>query len=90
MASQLISVVGRVQGVGFRWSTKRMADELNVTGWVKNERDGTVSVLAQADSETLATFVAGLKRSPSPYAVVDAVHVKPITAPVWHEFNITN
>ncbi len=90
MASQLISVIGRVQGVGFRWSTKRLADELRVTGWVKNERDGSVAILAQADTETLQAFVAALKRSPSPYAVVTQVQVKATHAPVWHEFNITN
>lgn len=33
---------GRVQGVGFRYLTRRAADLIGVTGWVRNERDGSV------------------------------------------------
>lgn len=37
-------VSGRVQGVGFRWWTRRTAEELGVRGTVRNRRDGTVEV----------------------------------------------
>ena len=33
---------GRVQGVGFRYTAKYLARSMNLTGWVKNEYDGTV------------------------------------------------
>ena len=34
---------GRVQGVGFRYTAKHLANSLGITGWVKNEWDGTVN-----------------------------------------------
>ncbi len=44
--SILFTVHGKVQGVGFRWSTKSFADKLGIKGYVKNRSDGTVEVLA--------------------------------------------
>ena len=43
---------GRVQGVGFRYTAKYLARSMNLTGWVKNEYDGTV-VLEVQGRETL-------------------------------------
>jgi acylphosphatase len=40
-------IEGRVQGVWFRDSTKREANRLNVTGWVKNRYDGNVELIAE-------------------------------------------
>ena len=45
-----IHVQGRVQGVGFRYTTKMLADQLGVTGSVKNESDGSVSIEAMGFS----------------------------------------
>lgn len=42
-----INVTGRVQGVGFRFFTQGEAIELRLTGWVKNETDGSVSMEVQ-------------------------------------------
>lgn len=39
-------ISGRVQGVGFRWFVQRRADELGISGWVRNEDDGRVRVYA--------------------------------------------
>ncbi len=41
-----IRVFGRVQGVGFRFYIKNMANSLNLTGWVRNDPDGSVEILA--------------------------------------------
>ena len=43
---------GRVQGVGFRYTAKYMAQSLELTGWVRNEYDGTVTMEVQG-RETL-------------------------------------
>ena len=39
-------VRGRVQGVGFRWFVEREARTLSISGWVRNNVDGSVEVLA--------------------------------------------
>ena len=66
-----VRISGRVQGVNFRASTKQRADELGVTGWVKNEPDGTVSALIQhSDSPVLQQMLEWLRAGP-PSAQVD-------------------
>ena len=47
---------GEVQGVGFRWTSLRCAEELGLTGWVRNEWDGTVSMELQGTGEQIARF----------------------------------
>ncbi len=42
-----IVFTGQVQGVGFRWHARRAADELRLTGWVRNEYDGSVTMEVQ-------------------------------------------
>ncbi len=64
-------VRGRVQGVGFRWWCKRTAEALEVRGSVRNLPDGTVEVVALADSETLARFESRLLEGPRSAIVSD-------------------
>lgn len=52
---------GRVQGVGFRYSVKRIAGGYDVAGWVKNLPDGSVELFAQAlDPEELSAFLTAI------------------------------
>ena len=48
-----IRVRGSVQGVGFRYRTKYAADSYGVTGWVRNEPDGSVSMELQGTEEQI-------------------------------------
>lgn len=66
-------VSGRVQAVGFRYSTKILADKLKIAGWVKNNPDGTVEVVAQAENDPLLKFINGVKASPSPSGRVNHI-----------------
>lgn len=69
-----IFVSGRVQGVFFRDHTQRWASSLNLTGWVKNIRDGRVEALAEGDKEKIEELIIRLKEGP-PSAQVDKVDV---------------
>ena len=58
-------IVGRVQGVGFRWWTRQTATELGLRGTVRNARDGSVEVEAQGTAGALAAFEERLGRGPA-------------------------
>ncbi|WP_122643698.1 acylphosphatase [Luxibacter massiliensis] len=53
---------GRVQGVGFRYTAKYLAQSLNLTGWVKNEWDGTVSMEVQGREKLIQKLLVGLNQ----------------------------
>ncbi|MGC6767802.1 acylphosphatase [Enterococcus sp. LJL128] len=61
-----MNVQGRVQGVGFRYTTKMVADQLGVTGTVRNENDGSVSIEAVGSLEQIEAFIQKIKDSPTP------------------------
>jgi acylphosphatase len=58
-------VAGRVQGVGFRWFVLRCAEQLGLTGWVRNLADGSVEVAARGSPDALQRLEADLRRGPS-------------------------
>jgi len=57
-----IYYIGRVQGVGFRYTVMRLASGRPVTGFVKNLRDGRVEVLAEGEESIVDAFVANIDR----------------------------
>ena len=65
-------VRGRVQGVGFRWFVEREAHILQIAGWVRNNPDGTVEVLAMGTRDQLAGLRSRLRDGPQA-ARVDGV-----------------
>jgi len=67
-------VRGRVQGVGFRWFVEREAHMLGIAGWVRNNHDGSVEVLAQGTRDQLSGLHRRLREGPRA-ARVDAVEV---------------
>ena len=48
--------VGQVQGVGFRWTSMGVARDLDLTGWVKNELDGSVTAEIQGSAAHVGAF----------------------------------
>ena len=64
-----LQISGRVQGVGFRFYAQRKAQELGVTGWVRNRRDGSVEVMAQGAPEAVEAMIAWARRGPASAAV---------------------
>jgi acylphosphatase len=70
-------VYGLVQGVGFRYNTRREARRHGLTGWVRNEPDGTVEVLFEGDADSVRAFSNWLKKGP-PGARVRNVEFKKV------------
>jgi acylphosphatase len=66
------TVVGRVQGVGFRWFVFDVAGDLGLEGWVANEPDGSVRCVAEGPRPALEALVRALEDGP-PGARVDRV-----------------
>tara|TARA_B110000438_G_C15534242_1_gene529816 strand:- start:91 stop:366 length:276 start_codon:yes stop_codon:yes gene_type:complete len=68
-------VHGKVQGVFFRDSTVKQAKKLDLTGWVKNMSNGTVSLLAEGKDNQLKLFKDWLQKG-SPLSKVEKVELK--------------
>jgi acylphosphatase len=67
-----IIVSGRVQHVGFRFYAQRNAHELEITGLIRNKRDGSVLIEAEGEEEKLRRFVEWCHEGP-PWAHVESV-----------------
>ena len=67
-----IEVEGRVQGVWFRESTRRTAEELGVAGWVRNQSNGTVEAVFEGDDLAVAKAVEWARTGP-PRALVTSL-----------------
>jgi acylphosphatase len=65
-------VRGRVQGVGFRWFVEREAHTLGIAGWVRNNSDSSVEILAMGSRDQLSGLRSRLQQGPRA-ARVDAV-----------------
>lgn len=63
-------ISGHVQGVAYRASAQRCAKQLALTGWVRNQRNGNVEVIAEGNDKQLAEFIHWAERGPR-FAVVD-------------------
>jgi len=74
-------VRGRVQGVGFRWFVEREAHILGIAGWVRNNSDSSVEVLAMGTPEQLAGLRARLREGPRAARVdhVEEFEAKPVS-----------
>ena len=71
---------GHVQGAGFRYSAQYLAQAIGVTGWVKNEWDGSVLMEAQGTNEQINEMLKLINQSP--YIQIDDLnyHEIPIVA----------
>lgn len=60
-----VIISGRVQGVGFRYFTKKSAESLGVSGWVKNLRSGDVEAVMQGSPESVTEMLSRLNEGPT-------------------------
>jgi acylphosphatase len=77
--ARAVVVHGRVQGVFFRDSCRREADRAQVTGWVRNEPDGSVAAFFEGPAAAVESLVAWCRQGPS-RARVDRVEVAAVAA----------
>jgi acylphosphatase len=67
-------ISGRVQGVGYRWSARRQAQELGLRGWVRNLPTGQVEALVDGEDAAVLAFLSWCEEGP-PSARVSGVEV---------------
>jgi len=80
-------LTGRVQGVGFRYFTRRNADELGVAGSVANLPDGRVEIEAAGDAAALDELRRRVRQGP-PASHVDSLDEEEIADAGWAEFRV--
>ena len=76
MESAKIKVIGKVQGVAFRYYTKIQADKLNIKGTVQNLSDGSVLIYAYSSSIQLKELISWCEDGGSPAATVNKIVVE--------------
>jgi acylphosphatase len=79
---------GRVQGVGFRYTTRNIASQLPVTGYVRNQADGSVEAVIQGEEQDIQTCLEKIKSQFGSY--IRDVDISPIVYnPHLEDFEIT-
>lgn len=82
-----VLISGRVQGVWFRANTKEKAQELGLTGWVRNTSDGKVEAVFEGEEEIVKKMIAWCHHGP-PMAEVEKIVVKKQQPIDFKEFSI--
>ena len=73
-------ISGRVQGVFFRMETKRAAEQCGVSGWVRNQTDGTVEAVFEGSREDVSAVIDWCKKGP-PLSRVKSVDIR------WEDYS---
>jgi acylphosphatase len=76
-----VRIRGRVQGVGYRAWTQRIAKKLKLVGWVRNLTDGSVEAFAQGSPDAISAFLSACQSGPM-LARVTEVDSEPCEADV--------
>ena len=88
MIAKRIIFIGRVQGVGFRFTAHRAASRHQLTGFVRNVPDGTVEMFAQGHSEDIEDCIQDIKESFGGYISQTRIEEIPPN-PRYADFKIT-
>ncbi len=88
MISKSLVFHGKVQGVGFRYFVTDIARDLEITGWVRNEYDGTVSAEITGQSENIELFLNKVKDGPR-FGFVKKIDISDLSNVIeYKNFNI--
>ena len=80
-------ISGKVQGVFYRATAKKMAHQLHITGWIKNTKEGHVEALITGESESVKKFIDWCRKGPGK-AEVEEVEVERRQATSFEDFTI--
>ncbi|MDC7125002.1 MAG: acylphosphatase [Spirochaetales bacterium] len=84
-----INVYGRVQGVGFRYTTQKKASHLGLTGWVRNELDGSVEICCEGEAMAITAFLDWLESGgPRTCRISDSNYTKVDYTGTYSRFSI--
>ena len=75
MATVHLIIKGEVQGVFYRATAKEVAEELQITGWIRNSRNGDVEAMVSGNEISIKQFIEWCRKGPRK-AVVEEVLVK--------------
>lgn len=71
---QFMRITGQVQGVGFRYRAQHAADSLGLTGWVRNDWDGSVEMEVQGEPEQIGRMLTMINQGA--YVVMERIERK--------------
>jgi acylphosphatase len=89
MISARIYFSGMVQGVGFRYTVRRYASNLNLNGWVRNLSDGRVEVLIEGEKEKIENLIENIDKQFEGYIRNKTIDYEP-TQGKLNSFRITH
>lgn len=84
-----VYIYGRVQGVAYRYSARREARRLNLTGWIKNRMDGSVEALVEGDTTSIDKMLEWFHGGPPGAVVLKVETVDEPATGEFEEFEIT-
>lgn len=89
MIAVRLIIKGRVQGVGYRAWTRKMARDLGLMGWVRNKDDGTVEAWLEGPAEKIHQAMDLCRQGPNRAKVIDIEQYAVIPRP-YHDFDTIN
>jgi acylphosphatase len=87
MATLRILIKGKVQGVFYRQTAKKIADKLDIKGWVKNNLAGEVEAVVTGNDPSLQAFIEWCKQGPERAEVSEVITSKLVETP-FDDFTI--
>ena len=88
LVARRLIVTGRVQGVGFRYFTQRVAVQHGIGGWVRNTPDGRVEVEAEGDADAMHQFERQISTGPAGAHVDHVGTTEVAVGPIHSGFSI--
>jgi len=85
--SMIITLTGRVQGVGFRYHARHLAQELGLVGYIKNQPDESVLIVIQGSPDLVRAFLEWCKQGP-PRAIVESMNITDHPISTYSAFKI--